>query len=516
MIFVKERYESYQLDLENRFSLLSIKGDDAEGFLSSGLTSNVKELSENRFHISARLNRLGKITAYGYLLKKNSYHYYFLIEKAAREIFISDLKKFIVMEDVSIKHSDKTYAVEWPSRHCDFHENSFCGYFWGEDARILLEQSSTHPVLDKDQCRKIRKCNGHFLWDEMPWDVFINETYLNETAVDYKKGCFLGQETAAKIYNNRGGAYFPVLLQVDKDIEETQGTLTVESQKFGLLRNKIKLDDKIFLIASVKREFRINNKTFSLSAGLTTFQGKVLSLPLFDDKTLHQKGQELYVCGIDHFKNNREAKAIALLEKSVLLAPNLEDAYESLGVIFGRQGRYEKAVSLMDKLLEINEHSIMAHTNKSLYFMKMGKIREAEEEKALATVKSFQRFGKESENKKMQEESKRKEAEDMAQKEKMFLNVLDIDAHDTIANFGLGEIALKRQEYSKAKNFLEHVIKANKNYSKAYLLLGKSLEFLGDKIRAKSVYEQGVTVASKRGEMMPANEMQERLLNLSR
>ncbi len=515
MIHIQERYENYQIDLENHFSLISIRGEDAENFLSSGLTSNVKKLPENNFHVSARLNRLGKIVAYGHLIKKNPRHYYFLIEKAAVENFVSDLKKFIVMEDVSIEHSNKNFTIEWPSRHSDDHENAFFGYFWGEYARILFDFSSTYPILKKDLCHEIRKCNGYFLWHEMPWNVFINETYLNETAVDYKKGCFLGQETASKIYNNRGGAYFPVLIKVDKDIEETQGTIIVESKKFGFLRNKINLDDNIFLIASVKREFRINNKTFFLTVGSSKFRGTVITLPLFKDKSLSEKGRELYIQGIDHFKNSREMEAVALLEKSVLLAPNLQDAYESLGVIWGRRGRYEKAVALMDKLLEIDENSIMAHTNKSLYFMKMGKIQEAEEEKSLAMVKSFQRLGKEAENKKIQESMKRKEEEDMAQKEKMFLEVLDIDAKDTIANFGIGEIAFKRQDYSKAKNCLEYVIRSDEHYSKAYLLLGKSLEFMGDKKSAKNVYEKGIAVASKRGEMMPANEMQERLLKLN-
>ena len=38
----------------------------------------------------------------------------------------------------------------------------------------------------------------------------------------------------------------------------------------------------------------------------------------------------------------------------------------------------------MDKLIEVDPDSIMAHSNKSLYLMKLGKIEEAEVEKEKA------------------------------------------------------------------------------------------------------------------------------------
>ena len=54
----------------------------------------------------------------------------------------------------------------------------------------------------------------------------------------------------------------------------------------------------------------------------------------------------------------------------------------------------------MDDLLQVDPESIMAHTNKSLYLMKLGKIEEAEKEKDLATVKSFKKAGQDAKNKK--------------------------------------------------------------------------------------------------------------------
>jgi tetratricopeptide (TPR) repeat protein len=46
--------------------------------------------------------------------------------------------------------------------------------------------------------------------------------------------------------------------------------------------------------------------------------------------------------------------------------------------MLGRIERFEEAITWMDKLLSVNPQSVMAHTNKSLFLMKLGKIEEAE------------------------------------------------------------------------------------------------------------------------------------------
>ena len=61
---------------------------------------------------------------------------------------------------------------------------------------------------------------------------------------------------------------------------------------------------------------------------------------------------------------------------------------------------------------------------------------------------------------------------------------------------------------------LERVVALDEKYSAAYLLLGKSLEASANLDRAMQVYKKGIDVASKRGDMMPANEMQSRLNQL--
>jgi tetratricopeptide (TPR) repeat protein len=193
---------------------------------------------------------------------------------------------------------------------------------------------------------------------------------------------------------------------------------------------------------------------------------------------------------------------------------SLADAYESLGVMLGREEKFQEAIEWMDKLLIVNPQSVMAHTNKSLYLMRLGKIEEAEAEKSLATVKSFAVFGQEAKVKKQLAEELKKKEEEVLRREKMFLQVLEIDEEDTIALYGMSDIFFQRKDFQSAINNLEKVIAVDPKYSTAYLLLGKAYEAKGDVEKARSVYQAGIVLASKRGDMMPANEMQSRLNQL--
>ena len=176
--------------------------------------------------------------------------------------------------------------------------------------------------------------------------------------------------------------------------------------------------------------------------------------------------------------------------------------------------KFNEAIDVMDQLLKVDEHSVMAHTNKSLFYMKIGEIEKAEEEKSLATVANFQRLGEEAKVKKQLAEEEEKKLAEMKRRESMFLQVIDMDEKDAIANYGMADIYFFRKEYEKSYSHLKTVLDENEKYSTAYALLGKVCEELGKVSEAEEIYEKGISVASNQGDMMPANEMQSRLNQL--
>ncbi|MEK7432457.1 MAG: tetratricopeptide repeat protein [Cyanobacteriota bacterium] len=97
----------------------------------------------------------------------------------------------------------------------------------------------------------------------------------------------------------------------------------------------------------------------------------------------------------------------------------------------------------------------------------------------------------------------------------MFKEVLETeDAEDLIANYGMGKGLFDLEKYEESIPYLKKAIEIKKDYSTAYLYLGKSLEFNNKKEEALDIYKIGINEASKKGDLMPLKEMEKRKSNL--
>lgn len=506
------RFSPYKKELIE-WSLIQVKGQDRESFFQGQVTNDLSNLEIGSAHLTSRLNRGGKLQSFFYLAKIQDC-LYILCPKILEQIIILDFNKFIIMDDVELSAIKRPiYLIFNPIKISNINNEEllFSLIFNGVNASISFKDIDYLPEVNENELEEIRILNGYPVWGkDINESNFINDSFLNQVAISYKKGCFLGQETVAKIQNNRGAAYYPVLLKLESDQEVPLTNFSIDNVKAG----KVNYQVKNYLQVSLMRDFRVEGKTLELEIGDNKIKAVVCYLPYFKNQTYKEISSELYHLGVNEFQSSNIELAMNLMIRSIEFDPEFSDAYESIGVILGRNENYLEAISWMDKLLSVNPSSVMAHTNKSLYLMKLGKIEEAEAEKAKATVKSFSVFGEESKNKKRLEEEKKKKDEDINRREMMFNQVLEIDPEDTVALFGLGDVYYFREKYSESAIALEKVVKLDEKYSAAYLLLGKALEAIGNLERAEQVYKKGINVASKRGDMMPANEMQTRLNQL--
>lgn len=514
------RYWSSKALLQD-FRVLKVSGPDSESFLNSQLTTNIKALSPYGFHMSTRLDRTGHVIGWFFVLKRSDEEHFIVVLDSIADLLQEDLEKYIIMEDVEIKQTNEKvmYFSCEPGLGCEEDEIFEGELFEGRAFLKCLEYSDipsfeskldSHTQLSEDDIKNLFAL--HAIPFEMPKNV--TSSMLVEYCVDLKKGCFLGQENVAKIMNNRGAPYFPVILKpVTKNSEfllET-GEITIEGKKAGRIISVIKWNQEQYYLTQIFREFRVNSRVWDVNQGDVTINLAVHYLPFFgpvDNKII---ANELYELGVEEFHLEHTDNAKNLLRRSIEFDRSFADSYETLGVICGNEGAHQEAIDLMDQLLEVDPDSVMAHTNKSLYFMKMGKIEEAEDEKSLATLASFKMFGKEAQSKKSETERQEKEEAELKEREEMFREVLEIDEDDLIANYGLADISFKRKNYRDAIEFSQKVLHIDPSYSVAYLLLGKS--FLADdqKEKAKETFEKGISIASSKGDLMPANEMQSRL-----
>ena len=503
------RFNSTQTEL-HKHVLIEVTGADRETFFQGQVTNDLSLLAVNEGQLTTRLNRTGKVQSF-FTIAKLEGRLLILCEKDLQENILADFNKFIIMDDVELKVLDEKIFLNFNYYLNENTQSLFHFKYAGLNAALSTSEFIGVPYADESELEEIRFLNGYPKWKkDVDESHFVNDSTLNELAISYKKGCFLGQETVAKIENNRGAAYYPTLLVLTGNMSLPKEDFIIEERKAG----KINYQKDNILVASLFRDFRVEGKEVVLKIDNKEEKATVHYLPFYKNQTRLEIAEELYHAGVEEFQAANVETAMDFMKKAIEFNPEHSDAFESIGVILGRKERYQEAIEWMDKLLKVKPSSVMAHTNKSLFLMKMGKIEEAEAEKALATVKSFSMFGEEAKLKKaIEEEKKRKEA-DILRREGMFKQVLEIDADDTVALYGMGDIAFYRENFKEAVSYLEKVVSLDEKYSAAYLLLGKSLEASGNLERAMQVYKKGIDVASKRGDMMPANEMQSRLNQL--
>ena len=504
------RYHAGQFAI--KFSELKFTGSEVESFLQNQSTFDIIKIRPDTFQLVSFLDPQGRLEIYGWLVK-DGVEFSYLVPTSLTAKAIERLNKYLISEDVSISEAEEiTCLILIGPEAAEFRsQKSFQGVFFGEEA--YLQKSSPVPDLPLLSAGDVEVWGGLTGWPAFDGSDFsqqiINNLRLYDLSVSINKGCYPGQETVSKIATRRGAAYSPVLLEVGSSL--SAGEIFSFDKKIGTASKCFTWEGSFYLACELLRDFRVEGMKLQFLLNGSEYHGVVKYYPLLSGSR-SEKAKELFYAGSDCFLQDDLELAEEKFRLSIKLDPQFADAYESLGVMLGRQNRFEEAIEIMDKLNKVDSKSVMAHTNKSMFLMKLGRIEEAEEEKSQATLKSFQKFGDEAKHKAMEEEQKKAKLNEWDQRESMFKQVLEIDPDDTLANYGLGSIAVEKQEWEKARQHLERVLIQDPKYSVAYLALGKTYKGLGKLVEARETWEQGIKVAAAKGDLMPANQMQQELL----
>jgi folate-binding protein YgfZ len=498
-IIFKETFESF-----------NVSGSDAKQFLHGQLSNDVKKMSPGEFAISSRLDRSGRIQSFFYLLYiGNSFEV--LCRPGISSAIITDLEKYVIMEEVEFSDPvEKSFCFATYNKKAVDNSNYYLGSIGPLRGVFYQEVNEVFPIIDSSDVEKIKLLAGVPVWKiNISPGQLVNETVLLDQAIDFDKGCYLGQETVSKIESRKGAASKTVLFFTQSPIESLEKRdLLFEGENIGKVLQIASFNQGSFLQCQIKREYLVFNKLYKYELDGQELEGELRQLPFIKKFSPYETAMGLYKEGVLNFQAGEVSKALELLNNAIEVDPGFSDAYETIGVILGQQEKYREALSWMDQLLEVDPNSVMAHTNKSLFFMKLGDIERAEEEKSLATVKTFEQLGREAKEKREKEDEISQEKAQLDQRFKMFQEVLKIDSGDMMASVGLAEILYKREEYKTAWEQLRE-LKSQEDFTpQYYLIVGKCLIKLTQSSLAKEMLEKGVRLALKLGQNKHANEMQ--------
>lgn len=509
------------------WDLVVAKGRHAERFLNSQLTSDVKDLAVASSQQTALLDRGGRLQAFGFL-HRHLDRFELLIPSEIAAQTVRRLERNVVGDDVGFEvlgisdlrlalgaealrrvtrdGSDRRFPVEI------FASRGFLT--WGDEELDL-------PAVSDDELEARRVLTGLPRWgSEVTEGMLVHETTLIDTAVSAQKGCYLGQETVAKMASGRGARKAPMLLEalhgdVDYGQLVNQEFSSEVADRSGKVLSATRWNGAVFLQATVVRGLRVVGREVECRfEDGQTVRATVHALPYLAAQRPETWAKQIELRAVEAFAADREDEAIELFERAIAVCPNFADAYEGLGVILGRHGRHEEAIELMRRLLEVDPMSVMAHTNLSLYYNQQGRIEEAEREAAEAARAKMQREREAASIVDAGASDLDSARADRERRAGMFRQVLELDPDDTLGNFGLGELLVEEGRFEEAVCHLERALATDPRYSAALLALGRAHEGANDMAAARKTYLRGVDVAAARGDLATANKMQERLATL--
>jgi len=204
--------EAILFDLSGR-AKFRITGTDRVRFLNGQITNDLRKASETSAIEACILNAKGKTDAHIYISASGDS---FWVDAAAdlREALKVRLERYVIADDVQIEDvTDQFSLFHVLSQHSPslvhgrivsvrrFTEPGWDT--WGNAAqhRVSLQELSSRAALcDSDAAEVMRIEQGIPRWSrELTNDIIPIEANLEQRAIDYQKGCYIGQEVISRI-----------------------------------------------------------------------------------------------------------------------------------------------------------------------------------------------------------------------------------------------------------------------------------------------------------------------------
>jgi folate-binding protein YgfZ len=200
------------LDLSAR-AKFRIRGDDRFRFLDGQITNDLRKASETEAAEACVLNAKGKVNAHIFIAALGES---FLVdaEPELRETLRTRLERYVIADDVQIDDVTDEFSLfhvlteESPmlelSRIISVHRFATPGWdIWNDAARhdpLRDELASGFIFMDSAAAEVMRIEQGLPRWGrELTEEIIPIEANLEQRTIDYKKGCYIGQEVISRM-----------------------------------------------------------------------------------------------------------------------------------------------------------------------------------------------------------------------------------------------------------------------------------------------------------------------------
>jgi folate-binding protein YgfZ len=200
-------------DLSGR-AKLRVTGADRVRFLNGQTTNDIRKAGSDAAQESCVLNSKGRLEAHVFLLAIPN-EIWIDADAELREKLQGRLERYIIADDVLVEDTSESFAL--------FHvltelkpedvETKFCvrsrrlgrdGWdLWIESvaAKAVTDAlAATYDLAGENEWERLRIENGIPRWGrDLTPDIIPPEANLTERAIDYEKGCYIGQEVISRM-----------------------------------------------------------------------------------------------------------------------------------------------------------------------------------------------------------------------------------------------------------------------------------------------------------------------------
>ena len=277
-------------------AVISAHGEDAQDYLQSQWSVNLALPGENRACYGLRLNRKGRVLADAFLLRHDSENFVIASYDSNADYLLKLLEENVVADDVDFSDQTKGMRIVtiWGDQSSEVMEALEInmperGFFRNSELGMVFMGRKTCPenidfltnetqIQDLDSrlrsiegqgllrfCRKVQleqsrmKSGIPAIPAEIGEADLPQEAGLEKVAVDFDKGCYLGQEVMARIHAMGKVQRKLSRVQIDamKPLKLPKD-LFIGSKKIGSLRSCVAPDESssdVFGMAMIRRAY---------------------------------------------------------------------------------------------------------------------------------------------------------------------------------------------------------------------------------------------------------------------
>jgi folate-binding protein YgfZ len=217
--------DSFVIERLNQLRILHLSGDQAEAFLQGQVTCDVTKLDENCWSWGAQCDPKGKMIG-AFKLCRKANDFYLITPASLVEEQLMQFKKYAIFHQVNfavlplapLGLTGKALA-DWQQENCTkahaeatvMHHPNWIGVQYDADRMLMIQKDQTewaHEAIEKPnsiwQAQDIMQALPFFEKQHLGQFVpqMLNLQALN--AISLTKGCYIGQETIARM-TYRGG-----------------------------------------------------------------------------------------------------------------------------------------------------------------------------------------------------------------------------------------------------------------------------------------------------------------------